>query len=202
MVKDGKTIAIVSDAGTPNISDPGAVAIADIRQADITVIPIPGASAPATLISASSIDCTEHMFVGFLPKKDNDILALLNKAKTLDIPLICFDSPKRLEKTLALLEKEPIEKMTIGKELTKQYETIVEGTLTEIQTKLATILIKGEWCLIIKFKKEIKENEHAITKKVEALIASGYSPKDIKKICAALDFDKNKWYKIALSLGV
>ncbi len=92
--------------------------------------------------------------------------------------------------------------MTLGKELTKHYETILEGDFPTIQLSLSDILIKGEWCLIISFKKEKKENDTAVTKKVDALLQSGYSPKDIKNICTALDFDKNRWYKIALSLDI
>jgi 16S rRNA (cytidine1402-2'-O)-methyltransferase len=145
-LQEGLSIAMVSDAGTPNISDPGALLIEIISEHDIPIVPIPGPSTITTLLSVSGLPAELFTFIGYFPRKQSESETLL---KTLPIgqPIVFFESPNRIEKTLEFLEKtNRVKTMVLGKELTKTFETILRGTPSSLKQDLKTILIKGEWC--------------------------------------------------------
>lgn len=139
LLQNGKQIALVSDAGTPGIADPGGQLVAAARVADIQVVPIPGSSAPATLLSVSGKPADQFLFVGFLPKKKGR-QTLLKKLQTigqqLHWPLVFFESPERIGKTFVELQTyfpsdSPV---VVGRELTKQFEEIWTGSLADAAT--------------------------------------------------------------------
>jgi 16S rRNA (cytidine1402-2'-O)-methyltransferase len=149
-LSQGKNIALVSDAGTPNISDPGSRLIRDISSRGFSVIPIPGPSSITALLSVSGLLADHFYFGGFLPKKSSESLTLLDSLKTLRVPLVFFDSPKRIEKTVSLIEASyPLARIVLGKELTKTYEWIFRGTISEAVQAIQTVPIKGEWCFVV-----------------------------------------------------
>ena len=132
LLLDGKNLALISDAGTPTISDPGYGLIRDCIKKEIKIIPIPGASAITTAMSVSGLPSDSFTFFGFLPQKKGRIKKIKELLKV-DNTIILFESPFRLEKTLNQL-KEYLgnRSVVVGRELTKLYEEIIRGNLEDV----------------------------------------------------------------------
>jgi 16S rRNA (cytidine1402-2'-O)-methyltransferase len=126
ILSDGRDVALVSDAGTPGVSDPGADLVQAALQAGHVVVPIPGPSAIATVLSASGLSADRFLFLGFVPRKGADRTRLLARAATEEFTVLFYEAPNRvlelLEDLLALAG--PMRRVTIGRELTKLHEEI------------------------------------------------------------------------------
>ena len=150
LLKEGKDIALVTDAGTPCISDPGYELVDAAHNEGIRVVPIPGASALTAAASAAGITMRRFCFEGFLPKKKGRqtlLKALADEERT----IVIYESPFRIEKTLRDIEQiMGVKEVVIIREITKIYEEILRGTTTELIEKLAKNPIKGEIVLLIK----------------------------------------------------
>ena len=149
LLLDGKNLALISDAGTPTISDPGYGLIRDCIKKEIKIIPIPGASAITTAMSVSGLPSDSFTFFGFLPQKKGrikKIKELLNVDNTINL----FESPFRLEKTLNQL-KEYLgnRSVVVGRELTKLYEEIIRGNLEDVIKYFSKSKVKGEIVIMI-----------------------------------------------------
>lgn len=149
-LKSGKNIAIVTDAGTPGISDPGQVLISKAVEEGIKVIPIPGPSAVITALSAAGVPTDSFVFLGFLPHKKGR-KTLIESLKEEKRTIVFYESPHRIEKLLGEL-KEVLgnRQIVVARELTKMFEEILKGTVEEVQGRLKTI--KGEFVVIISAK--------------------------------------------------
>lgn len=193
LLKKGQKIAIVSDAGTPNVSDPGAFVIRNLIDKCYSITPIPGPSAVTCLASISGMLCNQFIFGGFFPKKKQHATTMLESAEKLEIPLIFFETAKRLLGTLSYLNKHyHITDICIGKELTKTYETLhVASTINDIQTALPET-IKGEYCIAVKLKQNKNEKLEKMIQELQKLHLNG---KQIKGLAALLDIPKNNTYK-------
>ena len=138
MLLQGKNIALVTDAGTPGISDPGNELIDFLFTAapELKVVPIPGPSSITAALSVSGLDNGTFVFIGFWPKKKTK--KLFAKIQNLDCPVVFFDSPFRILKTINLLTKEfgDTKRIFIGQELTKMHERLFRGTLQEAKLEL------------------------------------------------------------------
>ena len=154
MLSDGKNLALVSDAGTPGISDPGSLLVAQVREKfeeKVKIEPIPGPSALATALSAAGVPASEFLFLGFLPhKKGRETLfkeiALSKRAA------VFYESPHRILKTLESLSKyTPEKKITLARELTKIHEEFLAGTAQELLAYLGKNpeKIRGEFVVIV-----------------------------------------------------
>lgn len=133
-IADGKTLALVSDAGTPTISDPGSVLVAKIKETfpEIEVIAIPGPSAVISALSISGLSAAEFTFLGFLPHKKGRE-TLFKEIAASDRVMVFYESPHRILKALESLVKfAPEKKVTIARELTKVFEQIISGTPAEV----------------------------------------------------------------------
>ncbi|HAI74235.1 MAG TPA: 16S rRNA (cytidine(1402)-2'-O)-methyltransferase [Candidatus Moranbacteria bacterium] len=131
-IKAGKNVALITDAGTPGISDPGNQLVERAIENGIAVIPIPGVSALTTLASVSGIDLTKFVFLGFPPHKKGRE-TFFKKVVVFNFPVIYFESPHRLIKNLELLKSlAPEKKVILGRELTKMFEEIVRGNVSEV----------------------------------------------------------------------
>ncbi|MBT3260803.1 16S rRNA (cytidine(1402)-2'-O)-methyltransferase [bacterium] len=151
-LSNSKSLALISDAGTPNIADPGAYIIRQLLEQGFQIIPIPGPSAVTTILSICGILADQFCFLGFFPKKNTDAQKLLVKTSQNQIPCIFFESPKRLLKTLDFLETIPsIKEIFLAKELTKLHEKYFFGTITKVKNMLSTASSKGEWCFVLTF---------------------------------------------------
>ncbi len=151
LLVSGKDLALVSDAGTPGISDPGGKLIELILSElpNVEIIPIPGPSALAAIISIAGVALDNFSFYGFLPHKKGR-QTLINKIKEADVPVIFFESVHRIDKTLAQLADCP-KKLIVGRELTKQFETVYRGTAESILKILKDNpkALKGEFVIIV-----------------------------------------------------
>ena len=144
----GDSIALVSDAGTPGISDPGAKLVRAVRQAGYRVDPIPGPSALTAALSAAGLNADRFLFAGFPPVRSKDRIRWMQWViEHKDVPVVCFEAPHRLAKTLkdlSVLGERPI---ILAKELTKVHETWTEGPIHRVEPRQDEI--RGEFVLII-----------------------------------------------------
>ena len=149
-MKRGKEIALVSDAGTPGISDPGYRLVQQTVERGIPVIPIPGPSAVIAALSISGLPTDSFTFAGFLPKKGGKRRKLLEKLADLDGTSILYESPHRLMRTLEdLLKVCGDRQIVITRELTKAFEETIRGSIREVINTLEGRRIKGEVTIVL-----------------------------------------------------
>jgi len=149
LLLEGKDLALISDAGTPTISDPGYGLIRDCIKHDIVIVPIPGVSAITAAMSVSGLPSDSFTFVGFLPQKKGR-LKKIELLKNIENTVILFESPYRLEKTLnQLLEHLGNRSVVVGRELTKLYEEVIRGNLTDVIKHFSKSKVKGEIVIMI-----------------------------------------------------
>ncbi len=154
-MKNGERLAFVSDAGTPGLSDPGNKLVSLASENQVNVVPIPGVSALTTLVSVAGIDMREFLFLGFPPHKKGRE-TFFKKVAASEIPVIYYESPHRVLKNLALLQSlTPSKEVIVGRELTKLFEELQRGTLSDVishyQENEQTV--KGEFTVIVFEKK-------------------------------------------------
>lgn len=148
-LKSGKNIALVSDSGTPGISDPGYILIRRAIEENIQVIPIPGPTAFVSALVVSGLPMDEFIFVGFLPHKKGRKTKLQKLAQE-ERTIILYESPHRLLKTLnEILEILGDREIAIAKELTKVHEEVFRGKISEVLNKLTPDKIRGEFVIVI-----------------------------------------------------
>lgn len=146
-IRSGQTIALVSDAGTPGISDPGFRLVRYCREAGLTVQAIPGPNAAIAAISASGLPSDEFFFVGFLPSKKTARREKLESLRALRATLVFYESPHRIEGTLTdVLEILGDREVCIARELTKLHEEFVFGKLSSIREKVKVL---GEFVVVV-----------------------------------------------------
>ena len=149
-LKNGDDVALISDAGTPGISDPGFVLIKEALQNNIDVIPIPGCSAVITALCASGLPTDKFLYLGFLPVKKGR-QTLFKKIADSPYTVVFYESPHRLAKTLTQLKEylKPDTKVVVAKELTKIHETFIRGNLDDVIKKLPPGKPKGEYVILV-----------------------------------------------------
>ena len=149
LLLEGKDLALISDAGTPTISDPGYGLIRNCIKHDIVIVPIPGVSAITAAMSVSGLPSDSFTFVGFLPQKKGR-LKKIELLKNIENTVILFESPYRLEKTLnQLLDHLGNRSVVVGRELTKLYEEVIRGNLTDVIKYFSKSKVKGEIVIMI-----------------------------------------------------
>lgn len=198
LLENGQKIALVSDAGTPLICDPGSIIVKELRQKGFSITALAGANAVITLLSQISRQDEEFTFVGFLPKSQTKIQELASENKYKDF--VFYESPNRIIQTLEYIKiVRPNSKAAFGRELTKLFEEIKIGTIDEIIEHLKKNTTKGEFVCLI-FREDKNSQETDIEKKVKLLINKSFSAKDISIILSELyKVNKNDVYKIAVS---
>ncbi|MEI3610208.1 16S rRNA (cytidine(1402)-2'-O)-methyltransferase [Pseudogracilibacillus sp. SO10305] len=150
-----ETIALVSDAGMPAISDPGYELVRAVTEKQIHVIPLPGANAATTALIASGLPTDAFYFYGFLPRKKQEKEDALSYIGKLPATIILYESPYRIKDTLKMMEKVLGNRdIVLARELTKLYEQFVRGSVKDVIKWLDTNEIKGECCILIEGAKE------------------------------------------------
>ncbi len=202
-LQEGQNIALVSDAGTPCISDPGAILVKLIQENGLTVVPLPGASALTTALSASGITATSFLFVGFLPSKKGQRRKLLASLAASEHPIVLYESPHRIESLLRdALETLGERQSFWARELTKTFEDLQHGTLSELLAKSREGRNRGEFVVIIW--PGVQEEVQGET--VEELLLwyrdnSELSLKDVsRRLAADLGLSRSQIYQQALAL--
>jgi 16S rRNA (cytidine1402-2'-O)-methyltransferase len=159
-LKQGYSIALVSDAGTPGISDPGFRLIQTTIENQISIVPIPGPSALIAALSVSGLPTDAFLFKGFLPHKSKKRKALLKQLEEVRETLILYESPHRLSETLNdIFETLGDREMVLTRELTKVYEEVLRGKASEIKKQIGEKNLKGEMTLVISGKTRKRTDE-------------------------------------------
>jgi 16S rRNA (cytidine1402-2'-O)-methyltransferase len=202
---EGQNIAVITDAGTPGISDPGEVLVSKCFDAGITVVPVPGACAAVNALIASGQSTRRFVFEAFLPSDKKERRVVLDSLKDETRTIVLYEAPHRLMKTLEeLYERFGDRELTICKELTKKHESFMRTTLGEAKFFYNDEnLPRGEFVLIVKGKssEEIEQEKAAewedmsVVEHVESFIAEGMTKKDaIKKVAEIRGVPKREVY--------
>ena len=151
LLEQGKSIALVSDAGYPGISDPGFRLVRECRVREIPIVPIPGPNAAITVLAASGLPTHQFLFLGFLPKKSSGARKALEEWKDFGGSLILYESKYRIEKTLSLIEEVlgADRYLCLAREVTKLHESFLVGSVAEIIQRNRTSSSKGEFTLVV-----------------------------------------------------
>lgn len=170
-MREGTVVALITDAGTPGISDPGEELVVQCIEAGITVVPVPGAAALINALVISGLHTRRFAFEAFLPSDKKEKAIILEELKTETRTMIIYEAPHRLVRTLTEL-KETLgdnRKIAVVKELTKKHETVYRGTLSEAVAYYEENEPKGEYVLVIdgKTHEEIKEEKEADWQKMD-----------------------------------
>jgi len=164
-------VAFLTDAGTPGISDPVAQFVTISLQEQHEIIPIPGASSLTSAFSVSGFDSKNFIFLGFPPKSKTQFQKYINEYIDLNLPIILFESPKRLVSTLKFLRDEfVIQNIFVGKEMTKLYEKIFVGNIDRAIELFNNA--KGEFVII--FKKEVNKLSKSTINQYDKILSKGY----------------------------
>lgn len=185
-MREGKTVALVSDAGMPLVSDPGYVLVRACVAAGLPVEVLPGPSAAIAALVASALPADRWRFAGFLPRKKGELRALLAESGG---TLVAFESPRRVPGTLSLLaETDPEREVAVCRELTKVHEEVVRGTAEELAARYAGRPPKGEVVLVLGPTTEHAPGEGppAGAEQLRRLVAAGAKPREAAKVVAEL----------------
>ncbi len=177
----GGDVALVSDAGTPLISDPGDRLVAAALEAGHSVVPIPGASAPLAALAASGLPAVPFSFVGFLPRRSGECDRVLESLRDRRDTLIFFESPRRVAKTLARLKEVFGDRRAcVARELTKIHEEFARGLLSELAERFAEGA-RGECTLVVEGASGAAAvlSEAELDAAIRARVAEGQSPRQI-----------------------
>jgi 16S rRNA (cytidine1402-2'-O)-methyltransferase len=201
---DGRSVALVSDAGTPLISDPGERLVADAAAAGHRVVPIPGASSPMAALSAAGLPTEACLFLGFLPSKSTARRKRLAEIARIDATLISFESPNRIAALLADAAEilGGAREAAVGRELTKLHETIERGTLAALAALYAGRSVKGEIVLLVgpPGVAEAPSAGNIDTMLLEALAAGGGVKQAAEQVAEMTGLPRRDLYARALAL--
>ena len=203
-LRDGKDVALISDAGTPLVSDPGARLVAQVIDAGLEVVPIPGACAAITALSASGLLSDEFVFIGFLPSKgarrEQALLSILRESRT----IILYESVHRLSTLLKQLSEclEPDRRVVVARELTKRYECFVRGSIDEVIEAFAEHpeALRGEFVVLIE-KSPLNRDDvnQCEQERILALLLEECTPKTASRLAAKITGgSKNALYRLAI----
>jgi 16S rRNA (cytidine1402-2'-O)-methyltransferase len=159
-ILEGKNVALVSDAGTPTISDPGYELVVQALAADCKVIPLPGANAAITALTASGLTTNHFYFYGFLHRQKKEKKKQLEQLKRIQDTIIFYEAPHRLKDTLeTMLDVFGNRKMVLARELTKRFEEFIRGTIRDVIDWVEQDEVRGECCLIVEGTVEVETEE-------------------------------------------
>lgn len=203
---EGEDVAIVSDAGTPLLSDPGARIVKAVIEAGHDVVPIPGASALLSALVASGIEPEPFTFFGFLPRSGRERKDRLAELAALRHTVVLYEAPGRVVKLLEdLIEQCGAERaVAVGRELTKLHETFVRGTLGEARDHYQDQQIRGEVVVVLAGAEAANPDdlEGAAERMARELLGAGASPRDAaKEIARTIGVARNRAYEITLNVS-
>lgn len=209
MIQAGESLALISDAGMPLISDPGSSLVSACVEAGLPLTVIPGPSAGITALTASGLDASRYYFYGFLPKKKGRRVSVLEGLLETEVTLVFYEAPQRVPETLRdLAELVPDRRCVVARELTKTYETYYRGTTAQLADELQAG-VKGECMILLEglgaFRERVPENPTEQAKVREVLkfcLERGLSMRDSIELLRLMDpsIDKNDVYELALTI--
>ena len=193
-LRQGESVALVSDAGTPTVSDPGFLLVRAVREAGFSVVPIPGPSAVVTLLSVAGLKSDSFVFTGFMPRKRGELVLWYSRFSSLQMPIVFYESPKRLLKHLIWLEAiDPKAFLVLGKEMTKQYESFFMGEIGEVVSQLRDYeLLKGEWSGVVVPSVDLADGLSSLTADIQVCREAGLTDVQTRAILTSLcDYSGN-----------
>lgn len=194
MLKENKNVAIVTDRGTPIISDPGYKSVKYLKEAGYNVIALPGATALVPALVASGISSEHFTFYGFLSSKEKKMLDELEMLKDSEYTLVFYEAPHRIIRTLdAMLHVFGDRIISISREISKLHESVFVGRISEA---IKTIDVKGEFVIVVEANQDEVSNNLSIIDSVNMYIKSGLSSMDaIKRVAKEKKIPKSDVYK-------
>lgn len=210
-IRDGENMALITDAGTPAVSDPGAELVLAAREAGVAVTPVPGASAVMALLSVAGFKETRFAFRGFFPRKKGDRNDELDHATSLDHPEISiwFESPERICSALDSIddylsdESKIRARIVVAKELTKLHERVFAGTIEEVKREVEEHFsaegARGEWCFATELPKRANSSDWVKTLQclIDAQVSASVAARQVSQHFGVA---KNEAYRMALAL--
>ena len=204
-LENGFSVALVSDAGTPSVSDPGYRLITGAVNRSIPVVPVPGVSAAITALSVSGLPTDAFVFTGFLPRKKGRRLRMLQSTKDMPGTLIFYESPRRILKLMEEIVDELGDRTgLLAREMTKPHEEFIRGTLSEIRNELLERPdVKGECTLLVSGARLPGDR---LPSEVLAKLKEGLQASDmpfsalVKTVARSYDIPKNRVYAAALAM--
>ena len=202
-ILDKNDVVLVSDSGTPLISDPGFKLVKLCHEKQIKVTSIPGACSPITALTLSGMPSDRFIFNGFFPRKNKNAIEIINETIGFKVTQIWFESPNRLLKTLNFLRKKlGNRRCAVLRELTKIHEEISIGNLNDLIEKYSNIeKIRGEIVIIVEgLKTKEKLNEKIVISMFSKKLKKMKMKEAVKEISVELGYNKNQIYKIGINL--
>ena len=205
ILSEGRDVALITDAGTPSISDPGVALVAAARDRGIPVVTIPGPTAVAASLAVSGIGGDRYLFLGFLPRKGSDRRRLLLTVAQSEWTVVLFEAPARVTQLLADLIDVcgPDRQGAVSRELTKVFEETRSGTLQELSEHYAKAPVRGEVTVVIAGTGKPWEEEPQVdpTERARSLLAEGMSRKDAaEKLAEETGISRNTAYRLVNAL--
>jgi len=205
ILSEGRDVALISDAGTPAISDPGVVLVAAARERGIPIVTIPGPTAVAASLSVSGVAGDRYLFLGFLPRKGSDRRRLLLTVAQSEWTVVMFEAPNRVSQLLADLADVcgPERAAAVSRELTKVFEETRTGTLQDLSEHYAEAAVRGEVTVIVAGtgKQHIEAPPPNPGERARALLAEGLSRKDVaERLAEETGISRNTAYKLVNEL--
>ncbi len=201
-LQGGESIALISEAGLPSVSDPGQRLVAAARAAGVPVVVLPGANAALTALVGSGLPTERFYFLGFLPRQAGPRREQLAQVRTLPATLLFYEAPGRVGETLADMVEVFGEnrRACVARELTKIYEEFVLGTVKELAEKYAIEPPRGEVTLVVEGSTEERGGEIDVEAEVDRRLLAGESPKEIAAALALLTgLPRRQIYQLALA---
>lgn len=204
-LKEGKNVALVSDAGTPSVSDPGWRLVNLSIENKVEVVPVPGPSATLSALVVSGLPTDSFLFLGFFPKTAGKKKELLKNVKDYPYTLIFYESARRLSGTLSvLLEILGNRNICVAREMTKLYEEVIRGSVSEVISILSERdTVKGEVTVVLEGDREGRKNisTEEAQEMLRAMKERGIVLSDaVRAVCESSGASKNRIYKIALGI--
>ena len=196
----GEDLALVTDAGTPLLSDPGARLVRAAADAGIAVVPVPGASALLAALVAAALPAERFTFFGFLPRRGREREAALDELLALRHTAVLYEAPNRVADTLAELDERGAgdRRAAVAREMTKQFEEVRRGTLAELRTYYEESPPRGEVVIVVAGAPEQVLPEELVRDRARALRASGLSVRDVSAaLVRELGVARNLAYRVA-----
>ena len=205
ILSEGRDVALITDAGTPAISDPGVVLVAAARERGIPIVTIPGPTAVAASLSVSGISGDRYVFLGFLPRKGSDRRRFLMTVASSEWTVVLFEAPNRVTQLLADLAEVcgPERQAVVSRELTKVFEETRAGTLQELSEHYAEAPVRGEVTVVVAGtgKQRIEEPPPDPGQRAKALLAEGLSRKDVAhRLAEETGISRNTAYRLVSEL--
>ena len=201
LINEGKKVALVSDAGSPLISDPGYKLVRECRKQGIKITTIPGASAVICALQLSGLPTNRFMFAGFIPNKDKARLDLFMELKNINTTLVLYETAIRLLKTLDVIEKVmPNREVAIVREITKLYEECIFGNISDVKEKIKENPIKGEIVLVISQPNEQNCEEINLEEIIIKELENNTLKVAVKNITERYKLKRNEVYDKALEI--